>query len=64
MRTTRTTQRSLFDPNPVDHPVAGDLERVSAWLDAPSGAERGGRVHARLWRTSRPRCTPPWSRTT
>ena len=34
MRTTRTTQTSLFDPPPVDHPVADDLERVSAWLDA------------------------------
>lgn len=34
MRATRTTQTSLFDPNPVDHPVADDLERVSAWLDA------------------------------
>ena len=34
MRTTRTTQASLFDPTPVDHPVADDLERVSAWLDA------------------------------
>ena len=34
MRATRTTQTSLFDPTPVDHPVADDLERVSAWLDA------------------------------
>ena len=33
MRTTRTTQTSLFDPNPVDHQIA-DLERLSAWLDA------------------------------
>ena len=34
MRAKRTTQRSLFDPTPVDHPVADDLERVSKWLDA------------------------------
>lgn len=34
MRATRTTQTSLFDPTPVDHPVADDLEWVSAWLDA------------------------------
>ena len=34
MRTTRTTQTSLFDPTPVDHPVADDMERVSGWLDA------------------------------
>ena len=34
MRTTRTTQTSLFDPTPVDPPVADDMERVSGWLDA------------------------------
>ena len=34
MRATRTTQTSLFDPPPVDHPVADGLECVSAWLDA------------------------------
>ena len=33
MRTTRTTQTSLFDPDPVDHPVADDMERVSGCLD-------------------------------
>jgi len=33
-RATRTTQTSLVDPPPVDHPVADGLECVSAWLDA------------------------------
>ena len=28
MRARRTTQSSLFDPTPVDHPVADELERV------------------------------------
>ena len=30
----RNAQTSLFDPQVVDHPVADDLERASAWLDA------------------------------
>ena len=34
MRIERTTQTSLFDPSAVDHPVARELERASAWLDA------------------------------
>ena len=34
MRARRTTQTSLFDPEPVDHPVAAALEAMSAWLDA------------------------------
>ena len=34
MRAKRTTQTSLFDPEPVDHPVAAALEAISAWLDA------------------------------
>ncbi len=34
MREKRNAQTSLFDPQSVDHPVADDLERASAWLDA------------------------------
>ena len=34
MREKRNAQTSLFDPQAVDHPVADDLERASAWLDA------------------------------
>ncbi len=34
MREKRNAQTSLFDPQVVDHPVADDLERASAWLDA------------------------------
>ena len=42
MRTSRTTQTNLFDPTLGDHPVADDLERVSAWLDAiPNWAADG-----------------------
>ena len=37
MRARRTAQTSLFDPEPVDHPVAGLLEQASAWLDAQPG---------------------------
>ena len=33
MRQKRTTQLSLFEPYPVDHPVAAALEAISAWLD-------------------------------
>ena len=33
MRARRTAQTSLFEPRAVDHPVARDLERASAWLD-------------------------------
>ena len=35
MRQKRTPQGSLFEPNPVDHPFAEDMERASAFLDAP-----------------------------
>ena len=34
MRAKRTAQTSLFHPATVDHPVAEELERASAWLDA------------------------------
>ena len=34
MREKRNAQTSLFDPQAVDHPVADELERASAWLDA------------------------------
>ena len=34
MRQKRTAQQSLFDPEPVHHPVADALEAISAWLDA------------------------------
>lgn len=33
MRQKRTTQTSLLEPNPVDHPFAEDMERMSAFLD-------------------------------
>ena len=32
-RARRTAQTSLFEPRTVDHPVAEDLEKASAWLD-------------------------------
>ncbi len=54
MRQKRTTQTSLFDPDPVDHPVGAMLEAISAWLDdhpewvdavaADLGAARGKAV--------------------
>ena len=54
MRQKRTTQTSLFDPDPVDHPVGATLEAISAWLDnhpewvdavaADLGAARGKAV--------------------
>ena len=34
MRQKRTAQQSLFDPEPVHHPVADALKAISAWLDA------------------------------
>lgn len=34
MRAKHNPQNSLFDPEPIDHPVAGDLEWASDWLDA------------------------------
>ena len=34
MCANRTTQTSLFNPQAIDHPVADELERASAWLDA------------------------------
>jgi len=34
MRAKHNPQNSLFDPEPVDHPVADDLEWASEWLDA------------------------------
>ena len=33
MRQKRTAQQSLFDPEPVHHPVADALEAISVWLD-------------------------------
>ena len=50
MRIERTTQTSLFDPSAVDHPVARELERASAWLEAvradlDGGAESGRGRH-------------------
>ncbi len=33
MRQKRTTQTSILEPNPVDHPFAEDMERMSAFLD-------------------------------
>ena len=33
MRKTRTVQPSVFLAPEVRHPVAGELERASAWLD-------------------------------
>ena len=33
MRQKHTTQTSLPEPNPVDHPFAEDRERMSAFLD-------------------------------
>ncbi len=67
MRARRTAQRSLFDPTPVDHPVADELERVSALLDecpelldgvvADLGVnEAGGRGRHGLTRESVLRC--------
>ena len=32
MRAKRTTQTKLFDPAPIDHPVAAALKTMSAWL--------------------------------
>ena len=34
MREKRNARTSLFDPQAVDRPVADELERASAWLDA------------------------------
>lgn len=34
MRIKRTTQLSVFQPQPVDHPLGGELESISNWLDA------------------------------
>ena len=34
MRLKRTTQMSLYEPKPVDHPLGRELETVSNWLDA------------------------------
>ena len=34
MRLTRATQVSVFEPAPVDHPLCGELESISKWLDA------------------------------
>ena len=67
MRARRTAQRSLFDPTPVDHPLADELERVSALLDecpelldgvvADLGvSEAGGRGRHGLTRESVLRC--------
>ena len=34
MRVKRTTQTSLLESPPVDHPLGGELESISHWLDA------------------------------
>ena len=34
MRDKRTTQTSLLESDPVDHPLGGELESISNWLDA------------------------------
>ncbi len=34
MRIKRTTQLSVFQSKPVDHPLGGELESISNWLDA------------------------------
>ena len=34
MRLKRTTQMSLYEPAPVDHPLGEELESISDWLDA------------------------------
>ena len=33
MREIRTAQRSIFEPEPVDHDIAKELEAISDWLD-------------------------------
>lgn len=33
MRLKRTTQMSLYEPAPVDHPLGEELESISGWLD-------------------------------
>ncbi len=37
MRLKRTTQTSLFEPDPVGHPLGAELESISNWLDAHPG---------------------------
>ena len=37
MRLKRTTQTSLYEPRPVDHPLGRELEFISEWLDAHPG---------------------------
>ena len=34
MRLKRTTQMSLYQPRPVDHPLGRELESIPDWLDA------------------------------
>ncbi len=34
MRLKRTTQMSLYEPVPVDHPLGEELESISDWLGA------------------------------
>ena len=34
MRLKRATQMSLYEPQPVDHPLGRELESISNWLDA------------------------------
>ena len=34
MRLKHTTQMSLYEPGPVDHPLGEELESISDWLDA------------------------------
>ncbi len=33
MRAIRTTQKSIFEPDPVDHEIAEELAGICAWLD-------------------------------
>ena len=33
MRAIRTTQKSIFEPDYVDHEIARELEGISHWLD-------------------------------
>ena len=49
MRAKSTTQRSLFDPQALDHPVADELEWASAWLDEVA-ADLAGKARTRRGR--------------
>ena len=53
MRAQRTTQTKLFDPAPIDHPVAAALKTMSAWLGEHSRTAGRGRRTCRglSWET-------------